>query len=133
MDLVVVEQTPSEEQMLAAFANFLRIDVANGDASADTLRTYRAQVGAWVQWCGEHGINPATATAMDVKTYRQALVTDGYKLQSVAFKLTLVRRFYDAAKEAGYRPDNPAAGVKAPRSKKAADDLVVFQVSYYTK
>lgn len=123
MNDVVAVNTPSEAHMLAAFANFLKIDVANGDASADTVRGYRTQVGQWIAWCQAQGINPATATATDVKEYRQALVSEGYKTETVAFKLTIVRRFYDAAKEAGFRPDNPATGVKAPRSKKASDDL----------
>jgi integrase/recombinase XerD len=41
----------------------------------------------------------------------------------VAIKLTLVRRFYDAAVRAGLRVDNPAAGVHAPRGKRAAEDF----------
>lgn len=47
-EIIVVESVPSQEHLLAAFANFLRIDVANGDASADTIRGYRTQVGQWV-------------------------------------------------------------------------------------
>ena len=97
--------------------------MANGDASADTVRGYRAQVGAWIAWCQEQGVNPATATPLEVKTYQQWLVSEEYKPETIAFKLTILRRFYDAAKEAGFRPDNPAMGVKAPRSKKATDDL----------
>ena len=41
----------------AAFARFLRLDVANGDASVDTIRGYRSQLAAWVGWCAEHGID----------------------------------------------------------------------------
>src|SRR4029453_1524199 len=32
---------------------FSRLGVANGDASADTVRGYRSQLSAWVGWCGE--------------------------------------------------------------------------------
>jgi site-specific recombinase XerD len=38
-------------------------------------------------------------------------------------ELTLVRRFYEAAIRAGLRLDNPAAGVRAPRGKRAAEDF----------
>jgi hypothetical protein len=34
-----------------------------------------------------------------------------------------VRRFYDAAVRAGLRLNNPAAGVRAPRPKGAAEDF----------
>ncbi len=46
----------------AAFADFLRIDLANGDASEDTIRNYRCTVGLWAAWCREQSVDPATAT-----------------------------------------------------------------------
>jgi len=117
------ELKPAEKSLLDAFADFLRLDVANGDASADTLRGYKAQVGAWVQWCQKKGVNPAAATTTDVKAYRQALVSEGYKPTSIAHKLVVLRRFYQAAVSSGLRADNPAAGVRPPRNKRAVEDL----------
>jgi len=35
----------------------------------------------------------------------------------------IVRRFYDAARNAGLRLDNPAAGVKGPRVRHATEDF----------
>jgi site-specific recombinase XerD len=116
-------QVPSNEQMLQAFAEFLRIDVANGDAAADTVRGYHAQVTAWVRWCRARGIAPAAAGAAEVKAYRGALVEAGYKASSIAHKLTVLRRFYEAARSAGLRADNPAASVRPPRAKRAEEDL----------
>lgn len=34
----------------AAFGRFLRLDVANGDASVDSIRGYRSQLAAWLAW-----------------------------------------------------------------------------------
>jgi site-specific recombinase XerC len=82
------------EALDAAFARFLRLDVANGDAARETIRSYRGQVGAWVSWC-------RTAT-------RRARSPT---------KLTVLRRFYQAAVSAGLRQDNPAAGIRPPREK----------------
>jgi hypothetical protein len=42
---------------------------------------------------------------------------------ALAIKLTLVRRFHDAAIRVGQRQDNPAVGVSAPRAKRAAEDF----------
>src|SRR5215216_4633199 len=105
------------------FADFLRIDVANGDAAPDTIRGYRTQVESWVSWCKSQGINPAQATTEDVKAYRQDLVSAKYKPASIAHRLVILRRFYQAAVNAGLRADNPAAGVRPPREKRAAEDF----------
>jgi site-specific recombinase XerD len=42
---------------------------------------------------------------------------------TIANKLTVLRRFYQAAVAAGLRQDNPAAGIRPPREKKAAEDF----------
>jgi len=63
------------------------------------------------------------ATTTDVKAYRQALVSEGYKSASIAHKLVVLRRFYQAAVSSGLRADNPVAGVRPPRNKRAAEDL----------
>ena len=106
-----------------AFAEFLRIDVANGDASPDTLRGYRTQAAQWVDWCRSRGIEPAGATTRDVKAYRQQLVARGFKPATVAHKLVVVRLLYHAAVSAGLRPDHPAEGVRPPREKRPAEDF----------
>jgi len=107
----------------AAFADFLCIDVANGDASPDTVRSYRSEVAMWVAWCASQIFDPATVTAMHIKRYRQALIEGGYKPITIRWKLTIVRRFYEAARNAGLRADNPAAGVKSPRVRQATEDF----------
>jgi site-specific recombinase XerD len=107
----------------AAFADFLRIDVASGDASPDTVRSYRSEVAMWVAWCVEQGFDAATATVMHIKRYRSALLEAGYKPITIRWKLTIVRRFYEAARNAGLRADNPAAGVKSPRVRQATEDF----------
>ena len=107
----------------AAFADFLCIDVANGDASPETVRSYRNEVAAWVAWCVTQHFDPATVTAVNIKRFRQALVEAGYKPVTIRWKLTIVRRFYEAARNAGLRIDNPAAGVKSPRVRQATEDF----------
>jgi site-specific recombinase XerD len=114
---------PTPADLDAAFARFLRLDVAAGDATPDTIRSYRAQVAAWVAWCRDNAIDPASADTDHVKLYRQDLVADGYELSTIATKLSILRRFYAAAQAAGLRQDNPAAGIRPPRQKKAAQDF----------
>jgi site-specific recombinase XerD len=113
---VEIVQVTSHEQLNQAFANFLSIDVAGGQASADTLATYRLQVGRFVEWCMSVGIQPSQATTTDIKTYRRYLVDRGDKSSTIALKLGVVRRFYQAAveKQVPGVSVNPATSVKAP-------------------
>ena len=113
--------TPAD--LNAAFTEFLRLDVANGDASKDTVCSYRGQVAAWTAWCRDQGIETSTATTDDVKHYRQCLIDRHCKPASIRWMLTIVRRFYEAARHAGLCSDNPAAGVKSPRVRQATEDF----------
>ena len=100
------------DRLLAVFADFLEIDVSAGDAASDTLHTYRRQLVQYVQWCESQQLEPATATKEDIKRYRRwAIETRGFKPATIALKLYVVRRFYQAAVEHGLIPINPAAGV----------------------
>jgi len=122
MTALVPSRPPQTTSALeVAFADFLRIDVANGDASEDTIRSYRSQVGLWVAWCRDRGVDPAIATVADIKHYRQAQVEAGHRAGTVRYKLGVLRRFYEAARNAGLRSDNPAAGVRPPRVRQTAD------------
>ena len=114
--------SPASGALDAAFARFLRLDVANG-AARDTIRSDRGQVGAWVAWCSGNQVDPGTAAPDHVKTYRQDLVLEGYAPGTIANELTVLCRFYQAAAAADLRQDNPAAVTRPPREKKAAEDF----------
>jgi site-specific recombinase XerD len=119
-------QLPSSAEdaaYLAAFARFLHRNVASGAAAEDTRATYAVHVATWLAWCRGVALDVTRATLDDVEDYREALIGAGCQPATVAIKLTLVRRFYDAAIRAGLRLDNPAAGVRAPRGKRAAEDF----------
>ena len=54
-----------------AFADFLRLRVADGDASPATVRAYYSHVRAFVSCCGGQGVRPSLATAGDLESYRR--------------------------------------------------------------
>lgn len=115
------------DELLEAFADFLNIDVSAGDAANDTLNTYRRQVQYFVQWCDRNKIAPAEATKEDIKRYRHWLVnTQHLKPTTVALKLSVVRRFYQAALERGLITFNPALGVKPPREKRDPAERITY-------
>jgi site-specific recombinase XerD len=120
-----IQTNASADDLLAAWADFLRLDVAQGDASPRTVATYQAQVRDFLAWCAAQGLHPALATEDDLKAYRAHLV-ERYARATVAIRLAAVRRFYQAAVWRGYRPDNPAAGIRPPRERTARDERVRF-------
>jgi len=122
--LPVTNQSPrTRSEMDAAFADFLRVDVANGDAAAETVHSYRTGVAQWMAWCASDKCDPGSATPFHIKRFRQALLEAGYKPVTIRLRLTIVRRFYEAARNAGLRPDNPAVGVRPPRVRQATEEF----------
>lgn len=122
------EITPvTTNSLLVAFAEFLDIDVSAGDAATDTLKTYSRQLQQFLNWCDRVRLNPAMVTKDDIKRYRRwAIDKKQYKPATIALKLAVVRRFYQAAVEKGLIAINPAAGVKPPREKRDPAEKITY-------
>jgi site-specific recombinase XerD len=111
---------------LEQVARFLRLNVAEGDASEHTLRTYMAHIGQFVDWCVSEELHPARVTHEQMIWFRRYLTEEmGYKRGTVAYKLNAVRRFYEAARAWGLRTDNPAEGLKAPKDPTSRRDHIL--------
>ena len=95
-------------------------------AFCTTWHTVFHAVETAVAWGREQGVSPATAGEDDVVAYRKFLVRAGYRRPTVALKLAVVRRLYEAATWRGLGQDNSAAGVKAPRGRKSRDERLKF-------
>jgi site-specific recombinase XerD len=119
-----VPEDPAD--LIEIFGHFLRLYVADGDASPATMRTYHAQAGQFVAWCRQQGLSPTVATETDIIAYRKHLVEAGYKPTTIGLKLAVVRRLYEAMRWRGLRHDNPAAGIKAPRDRTSRDERVKY-------
>jgi site-specific recombinase XerD len=113
---------PSTNAMMDAFEWFIRIEIANGDATDDTIVAYRREVEAWVLWCERNQIEPLAATRDHVELYRFNLKTQKMAASTRSFKLSIVRRFYAAAIRHGLLQTNPAEGVRAGKDLTAAED-----------
>ncbi len=129
--LVTTTKRPSfkpagEFDLLSAFANFLRIDVAAGQASADTIKTYHSQVRHYLRWCVASQVNPGAANSAAIKEYRRWLSEAGYKVSTIRARLSVIKRFYDAALSAGLVGVNPAVGVKAPVERRDPAERITY-------
>ena len=95
------------------FGRFLRLYVAEGDASLATIRTYHAQATPDMAWCQRLGVSPSTTKEKDPIACRKYLVEAGYTPTTIALKLAVVRRLYESIQWRGVRGDNPVAGVRS--------------------
>jgi len=135
MDLVIEKSYPDAaaaifeggiQDIELLIGEWLGLDVANGDACADTLKTYRCHFSGWLAWCDQNSVAPGQATIDDVKLWRQDLVAIGSKSSTIALKLTTVRRFYQAAVDRGMLSANPVAAVRPPRERRAVKDKIKY-------
>jgi len=114
------------DNLLGRFADFLRLNVAQGDASPETIRAYHSHVRDYVAWCTGVGLDPAAASYDDLVGYRKALVDRGFARGTIAYKVAALRRFYEAARSWGLRRDNPASGLKSPPERTAPEERIRY-------
>ncbi|MEL7038817.1 MAG: tyrosine-type recombinase/integrase [Cyanobacteria bacterium J06592_8] len=115
------------DELLEVFADFMEIDVGAGDAATDTLITYKRQLIQFLDWCDRNHLHPAEISKNDIKKYRRWMVDKkGFKPATIALKLSVVRRFYQAAIDHGLLTINPATGVKAPKEKRDPAEKVTY-------
>ena len=119
--------TITTDILLDSFADFLEIDVGAGDAAYDTIQTYRRQIVQFIKWCENHQLNPVEITKNDIKNYRRWMIkTRKFQPATIALKLSVVRRFYQAAVDRGFMTNNPATGVKAPKEKRDPAEKITY-------
>ncbi len=97
------------------FAQFLEMEVGDGAASSDTVTSYLSQAKIYLDWCKDTLIKPLRANKNDIQLYRQYLIDQNYTVGTIANKLTIINRFYQAAVNRGLIEVNPTIGVKAPQ------------------
>jgi site-specific recombinase XerD len=99
------------------FTEFLEMEVGDGAASLDTIKSYLSQSKMYFAWCKDNMVPLLEADKHDIKLYRQYLIDENYKVGTIANKLSIVHTFYKAAIARGLIATNPATGVKAPTER----------------
>ncbi|MDJ0717812.1 MAG: phage integrase SAM-like domain-containing protein [Prochloraceae cyanobacterium] len=100
------------------FAKILKEEIANGDASPDTVKTYRQQFKLFVAWCDLHSLKLTQLKESHIKEYRSYLVERRLKVATISLKLTVIRRIFEIAVDRGIIKFNPALRVKPPSERR---------------
>jgi len=115
----------TSRDVLDRLADFLRLNVNDGDASERTVQSYLTHVGQFTRWCWAEDIDPSQATPKDLAHFRRYLVDRRYTRSTINVKLSAVRRFYQAVTWYGLRQDNPAEGLRPPRDHTTRRDRLL--------
>jgi len=108
-------ESSNQGDIMDRFKDWIQIEVAQGDASIHTLRSYQSSVRGFFAWCQDHNIDQIGATEDEIKLFRAELIQSGYKRGTIKTRLAGVHRFFDALQVWDIRLDNPAAKVKAKK------------------
>ena len=112
------------DDIFKAFSRFVQIHIAQGEATDDTIRAYYREIDFWVQWCQRHHVDVAEARRIHIEMYREEMKQQGLRINTRSHKLSIVRRFYDSAVEAGLRDNNPAAGVRGGKDQTPGEEKI---------
>lgn len=124
--LATVSTLPTVKAMRDCFDKYLNLTIADGNASADTIKTYRNRVARYLNWCKERELYPALATEQNILEYRKHLV-DGFKtVPTIRLSLLAIKHFYTACLAQRLVKVNPVVGVKAPREKREIGSTINY-------
>ncbi len=96
------------------FQEFLPRYIAKGNPSKDTLRHYTNQILSFIRWCLQSGLHPLALTEYQIRMYRENLVAQNYKADSIQLMLAAVRAFYTTAFKMHLIEENPSLDITAP-------------------
>jgi integrase/recombinase XerD len=83
--------------------------------SRNTLSAYRRDLGAYIAWLPERGVELASVASTDIAAFLSARTAGGAAPASVARGAAAVRQFHRYLAAEGHRADDPAALLDKPR------------------
>jgi integrase/recombinase XerD len=124
--LATVSTLPTLKAMQNCFERYLSLTIADGNASSDTIKTYRNRVAQFLYWCKERELYPALVTVENIKEYRKHLIDESSGPATIRLSLLAIKHFYGACLAAKLVSENPTLGVKAPRDKREIGSTINY-------
>ncbi|NJL50984.1 MAG: tyrosine-type recombinase/integrase [Hydrococcus sp. SU_1_0] len=124
--VATVSTLPTVKAMWDCFERYLNLTIADGNASVDTIKTYRNRTAQFLSWCKERELYPALVTKENILEYRKHLVDDSKTSPTIRLSLLAIRHFYTSCLAEKLVKDNPALSVKAPREKREVSSTINY-------
>ncbi len=106
------------------FERYLEVEIANGNASEDTKRTYRSYVKQFLLWCDREEIYPARVKSTEIIAYRSYLIAEGKSTNTIALTLVALRHFYKSNLD--LVTENPVVKIKPPQARGNAHTSLTY-------
>lgn len=119
-----VKILPTIKLLQDNFERYLEVEIANGNASEDTKRTYRSYIRQFLNWCDREEIYPARVKSTQILNYRSYLISEGKSSNTIALTLVALRHFYKS--NIALVTDNPTDQIKAPKAKRNAQTRLTY-------
>ena len=124
--LATVSTLPTVKAMRDCFEKYLNLTIASGNASVDTIKTYRNRVAQYLDWCKKRELYPALTTEQNILEYRKYLVDGSKTSPTIRLSLLAIKHFYTACLAQRLVKVNPVVGVKAPREKREVGSTINY-------
>ena len=121
-----VSTLPTLRVMQKCFEQYLNLTIASGNASVDTIKTYKNRIAQFLSWCKERELYPALVTQQNILEYRKHLIDESKTSPTIRLSLISIRHFYTACLTKKLVKDNPVIGVKAPREKREVGSTIKY-------
>ena len=121
-----VSTLPTLRVMQKCFEQYLNLTIADGNASFDTLKTYKNRVAQFLSWCKERELYPALVTQQNILEYRKHLINEQKTSPTIRLSLISIKHFYTACLGEKLIKDNPVVGIKAPREKREVGSTIKY-------
>jgi len=80
-----------------------------------TITEYKRDLGSFIYWCAENGIQPLTADYQNTRTYIRKLAENGLAKSSICRTISALRSFYKWANLDGHAMNDAAVHLTFPR------------------
>lgn len=124
--IATISTLPTLRVMRNCFEQYLNLTIADGNASVDTIKTYKSRTAQFLDWCKEQELYPALITKENIKEYRKHLVDESKTSTTIRLSLLAIKHFYTSCLAEKLVKENPVVGVKAPREKREVGSTINY-------
>ncbi|HEX7492252.1 MAG TPA: tyrosine-type recombinase/integrase [Candidatus Limnocylindrales bacterium] len=116
--------TAAPPEALDAAGRFLQALEARG-SSANTIRSYRTSLDAYLAWIGSGGYDWTAPSRSELRSYL-AVLGEGHGKRTVAQRLAALRSFYRFTTRQGLTAGNPLAAMATPRQPRRLPEVLTI-------